>query len=54
MLHTIVEDDLAFGFSSIHRHLYGVIVVPGTGFEPVTSGHKALAPYKLQIMSLAP
>ena len=29
-------------------------LVPGTGFEPVTSGHKALAPYKLQIMSLAP
>ena len=34
--------------------LKGKSLVPGTGFEPVTSGHKALAPYKLQIMSLAP
>ena len=30
------------------------ILVPGTGFEPATSGHRAMAPFALQIMSLAP
>ncbi len=29
-------------------------MVPGAGFEPATSGHRALATVVLQIMSLAP
>ena len=31
-----------------------IVVVPGAGFEPATSGHRALATDVLQIMSLAP